>query len=137
VPDEEIYPRQKYPIEQLQLINDDPVCAGDDISVLINLANEGIFNSDDVRISVTVPELALRRTVGPFSLAAGDDTNQRIDLTIPEYTDEGMYEVRVYIYSDSGDFHRIKHRDFIVKHCSSPLEWESTHPCQYEDFCGI
>jgi hypothetical protein len=106
-------------MENLDILNAEPICAGDDLNVLLTLQNDGIFDNRDIVVSFVAPDISAdKRTIGPFRLDTNEQVTKRVDLSIPEDTPAGMYELRVYIYSQSGDFHRIKHRDFIVKQCS-------------------
>jgi hypothetical protein len=113
--DDTPYSRMKFAITRLELVNDDPVCAGKDLIVLITLQNNGELSSKKIRLIAEVPELGMRRTIGPFELDDGDEVTKRIDLEVPKGTAAGTYDLRVYLYSD--DYHRIKHRDFKVKLC--------------------
>jgi hypothetical protein len=116
-PGSEIYPRRKFAMENLDIMNAEPICAGDDLKVLLSLENYGIFDNDDITVAFTIPELGIKRTIGPISLDSADSVSRRIDLSIPEDTPAGMYDLRVYLYAQNGDFHRIKHREFLVKQC--------------------
>jgi hypothetical protein len=117
-PGEEIYPRRKFVMESLSIINAEPICAGDELEVLLNLQNNGIFDNKDIKVMFVLPELAEKRTIGPFRLDNGEETTKMVRLQVPEDTPKGLYELRVYLYAQNGDFHRIKHRDFIVVQCS-------------------
>lgn len=117
-PGSEIYPRQKYEMEQLDVLNEEPVCAGDTLTVLVSLANNGIWDNKDIKMTAVISDLAVEQTIGPFRLNAGDEISKRFNMDLPADAEPGMYDVRVYLYSDSGDFIRILYREFQLTQCS-------------------
>ncbi len=66
---------------------------------------------ENVKITATVAELGLRKSLGPFDLKKDD--SKSLFMTIPDGTPAGEYDLRVVV--DADGFKRIKHREFKVK----------------------
>ena len=101
---------------QLNLVNGEVYKPGDDLPVLINFKNQGNLDLEGVKVSVFVPELALYRTVGPFTLYDGEEITKVIVLDLPNGAEKGTYDLRVNI-DTTGDekMHRIMYRSFEIQ----------------------
>ncbi len=81
---------------------------GDTVYIGIDVENNGDFDLDGLKVTALIPELGLRRSVGPFDLDDGDAVQRDISLRIPETAAPGEYVVRI-TYSN-GHVKRVKHR---------------------------
>ena len=63
---------------------------------------------DDLKISVTVPELGLKKSVSEFDLKTGQSKNKNINLQLPYYTYPGEYLVKVSV--SNSNFHEQTYR---------------------------
>ncbi|GAF88734.1 unnamed protein product, partial [marine sediment metagenome] len=88
----------------------DNIDAGGDLSVSINLGNDYMEELKDIKVTVVIPELGLRKQVGPFDL---DDESKKLVLEIPEYVNSGEYVARIVISNDK--IRRVKHRIVVVE----------------------
>ncbi len=89
----------------------DTVRVGSEVVVSAELANQGAVR-EDLRLTVIIPELGLRRSVGPFALSRGDHVQKTVTLALPDDVPPGTYDVRVTI-SGNGIFH-VRHRVVTV-----------------------
>lgn len=92
--------------------SDEHVRAGDQLVVLINLANTIGVDLQDLHLSVTIPDLAERRVIGPFDLDDGDEVLRRVVLDVPADASPGTYDV--FIVASNDDVHRLRVRQVVV-----------------------
>ncbi|MCX6709890.1 MAG: putative Ig domain-containing protein, partial [Candidatus Woesearchaeota archaeon] len=91
---------------------DDYVKAGDELSIMLIMKNDGTKDMRNVQISIVIPELGLERSIGPYILKQGKDMSKTIVLEIPEDTLPGEYDVRITANTD--EERRVKHRPITV-----------------------
>lgn len=90
----------------------DTIQVGSDVVVSTELSNSGSAPLGDVRLTVIIPELGLRRSVGPFAISRGDHVQKMVTLALPDDVPPGTYDIRVTI-SGNGVFH-VRHRVVTV-----------------------
>jgi len=84
------------------------VMVGDYLSAQVKVVNNGNKNMDDLKISMIVPELGLKKSVSEFDLKPGQNKNKNLNLQIPYYAQPGEYLVKVSV-TNSG-FHEQTYR---------------------------
>ncbi|MFH1641590.1 MAG: S8 family serine peptidase [Nanoarchaeota archaeon] len=99
-------------ISSAKIIND-YIQPGEDLQTKVSIENEGNTDLDDVKITLVIPELALRKRIGPFDLDEGDDITELIYAQMPDNTPPGEYLVRITISNDK--VKRVRHRSIIVR----------------------
>lgn len=85
---------------------------GDAVPVYLSFKNDGKKNLKDVTAAVTIAELGIRASIGPFDLDRKDNAQRTFILWLPNDTEAGTYYVRTTINSES--VHRVIHRDLEV-----------------------
>jgi len=93
--------------------NTDRISLGDDLLTSIYFENKGKIKLDDISVTITIPELALRGKIGPFDLKKGRGIQKEIFLEIPEDTKKGVYYARIVISNDK--IRRVKHRPIFIE----------------------
>jgi len=88
------------------------VRAGETVELSVHMENEGDVDYDDSRMTVTIQDLGIRKTLGPFDLDDGDEVTKTVYLEIPEYAKDGEYVMRIKVGND--DFSRIKHKTIMI-----------------------
>ena len=112
----QVTPRKVVGWSKLNLINGEVYSPGEFADVLVNFENKGNWDMEDVKVAVTIPELAVRRTAGPFDVGEGEEITRVMQIEIPFYAQPGEYDLRVVISTDGDDkVHRIKHRRIIIE----------------------
>jgi len=91
----------------------DFVKAGDDLVINLDFENSGDLDLDDVSATVVIPELGIRKKVGPFDVDKSSDASRAIMLPIPEDAEPGEYTARITISNDK--LKRVRHRQVIIK----------------------
>ncbi len=86
--------------------------AGNTVELRITFENTGTKKLENVKVIVGIPDLAVRTSFGPMDLGKGKKTTGIAFLELPEYTQPGVYPVRMQIYSE--DAQRIVHREIEV-----------------------
>jgi uncharacterized membrane protein len=84
-----------------------------DVVARVNLENLGNANLEDVKLTITVPELGLRRSVGPFSIDEDERVLRNVVLEMVEHVQPGEYYVK--IEARSGDLRKTKYRLITVE----------------------
>jgi hypothetical protein len=77
------------------IIESDPVVPYQDIVTRVNVDNIGNIDLENVKITVVVPELGLRRSVGPFDVNVDDVAIRRVVLDLFEEVQPGEYYVKI------------------------------------------
>ena len=82
------------------------VIAGFDLS---NLADESL---EDVTLTVVIPELGMKRSIGPFDVKKDEDTTKKVLIELLDDAPAGEYDVRFTLSSDKAgkDFRKVRHR---------------------------
>jgi len=71
---------------------------GDDLESIVSLKNYGPVLKD-VKIAVTIMDLGLRKTIGPFDIASGAVVSKNLILELPEGV-SGEYDVEIAVSND-------------------------------------
>ena len=88
---------------QITLLND--FLAEDEDFLLVTVDNNQQFTLKDTRITVTIPDLGVRGSSGPFKFRSRDSVTKLIQL---EGTEDALYPyARVVVSND--EFRRVKH----------------------------
>ena len=109
----EIMPRKKVYIDNIYIQNYGVVRPGDYLTVNVNFQNKGNGDMKQTSVTAYVPELSLRKKIGPFSVKAGKDVTKQLLLEIPPDCCAGLYDLRLVI--SDGSVKRVRHRQFIVE----------------------
>ncbi|MBI4150186.1 thrombospondin type 3 repeat-containing protein [Candidatus Woesearchaeota archaeon] len=81
---------------------------GSDVVMRLTLENNGHRELENVRVSVAIPDLAVRRYEGPFDLSIGEVDTAVVRLEVPEYAEPGEYDV--HISAGNNDITRFRNR---------------------------
>ena len=98
-------------IDSLQILNE-YAKPGEDIGTHIRIENNHNADLDYVRITMIIPELGIRKRVGPFDIDG--DIDKEIHLTLPDDVEPGDYIVKIITTNNNQDFRRVKHRYITV-----------------------
>ncbi len=101
-------------IMRINFVNGEQVDAGDQLVLSFNLENNGEVSYDNMKITVTIYDLGITRSVGSFDLHTNDDITKTLHLDVPYYAPAGEYPIRVTLSAD-GINKRVVHRYFDVK----------------------
>ncbi len=83
---------------------------GDNLRMFFELENSGDINLDDLRITVTIPEMDERRKITHFNLDQGNTITKALTIDIPEWIKPGEYITRIVIQDLKHNIKRVKHR---------------------------
>jgi len=75
--------------------------------------NKGKRELDDVSVTVTIPELGIRKKVGPFDLKRGKEIKKTVLLEIPDDTRKGVYYAKITISNDRTK--RVRYRPIFIE----------------------
>jgi len=90
------------------------ITSGQDVNVAINVKNHGDGTLDNLKITATIQELALRDSAGPFDLKTNRHVTKHLHLMLPDELPAGEYLVRITIHNN--DVSRVVHRPIIVEY---------------------
>ena len=82
--------------------------SGDSILAIITLHNPGRAKLEKLELTVSIPELAVWKRIGPFDLNGKETLTKQILVKLPSYVKPGIYDVRFSLHNK--DIHRIKYR---------------------------
>ncbi|MBI4016532.1 MAG: hypothetical protein HY363_02455 [Candidatus Aenigmarchaeota archaeon] len=99
-------------IESLRLPAISTVSAGSALPLFISVKNTGDTKLENIHLSATIPELGIRRRLGPFDVNIGERESRNMLLEIPDWTEDGEYVLRFELGND--DARRIVHRPIQV-----------------------
>ena len=104
---------------RLQLLTGEEYSPGDIVAVLVDFYNDGDNEMQNARIAVTIPELGVRRTIGPVDINEGADFVETVYLQLPADAMPGVYDIMATVHGDNvgnhdEDVHRIKFRQITV-----------------------
>ena len=109
-------PRKVVGWTNLKLLGGEVYAPGDMLELLVNFKNKANWDLENVKVTATIPELGIKKSVGPFDLGDGQEITKLMHLELPYYTTPGEYDIRVVINTDGDEkMHRIKHRRIIVE----------------------
>ncbi len=97
---------------RFSIINDDYLRPGATLFIIATLENNGDTNLKGIRLTFTVPELDMRRRIGPFDLKKNKEITKLIMLDIPYWAEPGYYDIRAT--ASNGDVRRVKHREIVI-----------------------
>ncbi|RLG24172.1 hypothetical protein DRN85_08090 [Methanosarcinales archaeon] len=97
---------------RFSIINDDYLRPGDNIMILVTLENNGNTNLNGIQLTFVVPELGMRRRIGPFDLKKNKEITRLIILDIPYWAKPSYYNIRAT--ASNGDVRRVKHREILI-----------------------
>ncbi|MGV8140989.1 MAG: PKD domain-containing protein [Candidatus Woesearchaeota archaeon] len=91
----------------------------DDLTVQLRLENVLDWKLEDVRVTVSIPDLGLNARSSLFDLSSGEDYSTSVVLPIYNIS-AGTYSVKISIDNDDNgeQVRRVKYRDIIVEDCS-------------------
>jgi opacity protein-like surface antigen len=78
-----------------------------DVDAVVNVENKLGSKLEDVHVTIVIPELGIRRRVGPFLIASGDEVTKRLLLDTFN-AEPGEYYVRITVSNDN--VKRVRHR---------------------------
>ncbi|NQV09465.1 hypothetical protein HQ529_06465 [Candidatus Woesearchaeota archaeon] len=87
---------------------DEQISVGDELIASFNLENDDLPNMKNVKVTVLIYDLNLRKRVGPFDLNRNKEVTRKVLIDVPSDTDPGYYAARVTVSND--DYRRVKHR---------------------------
>lgn len=79
-----------------------------DVVVGVDLDNIGIVDLKDVKLTVSIPELGVKRSLGPFDVDSDSGTARKLLLEMFEDVPSGEYDVRLTLSNE--DFRKVRHR---------------------------
>jgi hypothetical protein len=82
-----------------------------DVTGVVNVENKLGSKLKNAHVTIVIPELGIRRRVGPFSLARGDQATKRL-LLDTFGAEPGEYYVRITISNDK--VRRVRHRMITI-----------------------
>lgn len=100
-------------IDSLQILNE-YAKPGEDIGTHVRIQNNRNADLDNVRITIIIPEIGVRKRVGPFDIDDNDAIDKEIYLTLPDDVEPGDYIVKIITTNSNQDFRRVKHRYITV-----------------------
>ncbi|MDP7324438.1 MAG: hypothetical protein QF632_06770, partial [Candidatus Woesearchaeota archaeon] len=99
--------KDEFKIERLRLSNE-VLQPGDTLVTATNIKNVGDKSTKTGKVTVVIPELGLRKRIGPFKVGKDDDILKQVALELPKDTPPGEYVVRITVSSQKE--RRVKHR---------------------------
>ncbi|PLW79457.1 hypothetical protein C0585_07445 [Candidatus Woesearchaeota archaeon] len=96
-----------------EVINQE-VSPGDQLYIFTKVQNTYSKTLDDVRVTISLPDLGEIRTYRLGRLGAGETETEEFYIDVPEYADLGENLVRVSVYADGGNIKRNKYLYFEV-----------------------
>ena len=100
-------------IDSLQMLNE-YAKPGEDIGTIVRIQNNRNDDLEDVRITIMIPELGIRKRVGPFDIDDNDAIDKEIYLTLPDDVEPGDYIVKIITTNSNQDIRRVKHRYITI-----------------------
>ncbi len=107
---ERISQKEALDMQRIDVTNEDVVAGGQFITTM-TIANDELVDLDHVRIYVSIPELGVWNSIGPFQLESGEESTQTVIVDIPKNAKPGKYYIR-YDVKDSKAKAQLT-RDFI------------------------
>lgn len=90
------------------------VASGNILPVAVHVQNVDEVSLDNgLSVTVSLPQLGIRKRIGPGTILARKETTKTIVLSIPQTTPQGTYLARITVSSDS--FHRTLYRIITVQ----------------------
>lgn len=79
-----------------------------DVVAGVDLDNLGNFDLEDMKLTVAIPELGVKRSLGPFDVESDSGTTRKVLLELFEDVPSGEYDVRLTLSNEN--FRKVKHR---------------------------
>ncbi|MDO8740508.1 MAG: PKD domain-containing protein [Candidatus Woesearchaeota archaeon] len=105
-------PEDKLYVSKITFENDYSLSPYDDLAATVTIKNTGDTKLEDNTITLTVPDLGLRKRIGPFDLSKGESATRKLSLNL-EGAAPGTYYARIVVSNDKVT--RIKHRDIVIR----------------------
>ncbi len=80
--------------------DEDKVSAGDSLIAKVDIVNSGYQKMEDVTITLSIPELGIKKTSGLFDIKKNKQISKQISLDLPEGIDAGEYDVKITVSND-------------------------------------
>ena len=91
---------------------EDYVIGGDELVILLKIGNSNTKRLRDLKVTILIPELAVRRSTGNLDVKANREVTRRLVLDLPRNTRSGWYDARITISNDK--VRRVIHRDVYI-----------------------
>lgn len=79
-----------------------------DVVAGVDMDNIGTFDLKDVKLTVSIPELGVKRSLGPFDVDSDSSTTRKLLLELFEDVPGGEYDVRLTLSNEN--FRKVRHR---------------------------
>ena len=99
-------------VSSVRIPSSESVMPGEVLELSVNLDNDGNNRLEDAQATVTILELGVHDSVGPFDIRTGESMTKRLFVNIPEWAQEGVYNARVTI--GAGKHTRVVYREIRV-----------------------
>lgn len=99
-------------IESIRLPDVGDVAPGSVVPIFLSVRNNGDRRLENVHLSAMLPELGVRRRLGPFDVSVNERESRTLVLEIPDWAEEGEYMLLLELGND--DVRRILHRPIQV-----------------------
>ena len=83
-----------------------------DVVAGVDLDNIGDYNLEDLKLTVVIPELGVKKSVGPFDVKKDQGTARKVLLELFDDVPTGDYDVRLTVWNN--DVYRVKYRVLTV-----------------------
>lgn len=100
-------------IHTVKFISEEYLKIGEELITNAMLDNVGETDLDQVKINVLIPDLGIRRSVGPVDIDVDDSINNDVYIEIPDWAQPGDYDVRITVSND--DIRRVIYRIMTVE----------------------
>jgi len=85
---------------------------GNYVPMYVTFENDGTKKLESTKVIITIPDIAVHASVGPFDLTVGDQLSKLLILELPADVAPGTYPVRFQIYNENRE--RIVHREIEI-----------------------
>ena len=120
-------------IEALRLPSLGDVSAGSALPVFVSVKNTGDRKLENIHLSATIPELGIRRRLGPFDVSVNERESRTLVLEIPDWVEEGEYVLRFELGND--DAKRIVHRPvWIISEDEYDDSYDERYDARYGEY---
>ncbi len=106
-------PDESLRVDNIHFLKGEVYSPGETLDFVLKFDNDGDMDLDNIKVVAMVPELGMRRAVGPLKLTENEKESRMISLEIPDDAAPGMYWARFTI--GDGTLNRIKHRPFWIR----------------------
>ncbi|MBD3249397.1 hypothetical protein GF336_05105 [Candidatus Woesearchaeota archaeon] len=110
---EDIPGRDNLMMAGLRVVSGDYIKGGDTLVLAVSLKNTAEEDLENVKVTASIPQMGIVRSVGPFDLEDDEDASKRIYMDIPSDENSGKYAIRISVSNDK--LRRVKYRDFKIE----------------------